>query len=316
MKRIIMAGVAAVALLATGSPVAGGSPALDVAGAPCSEPGSAGARLKEGATAGDPNTVTAAQVRSMERAFEARLSRMSPAERAAARRGDLPVVINVFWQVITRNDGTGNVSNLRINQQLQVLNDAYAGATSASAADTRFSFRTKRIIRTAETAWYNWADPAVDPSDDADAKTALRRGGAAALNVYLANLGDGLLGYATFPGGAPTRDGVVVLNASLPGGRAAPYNLGDTLTHEVGHWLGLYHTFQGGCTYPGDEVADTPRQAVGAHIYECDPSDTCAAAGRDPVKNFMNYVDDACMSKFTAGQATRMSQQWDAFRAP
>jgi hypothetical protein len=78
-----------------------------------------------------------------------------------------------------------------------------------------------------------------------------------------------------------------VLNASLPGGHAEPFNLGDTLTHEVGHWLGLFHTFQGGCSKPGDSVADTPQQADGGNIFDCTPSlDTCAAPGTDLVRNF------------------------------
>ncbi len=317
MRRIVTLGVAVAALFAvgpaTGTSVAGGSPADVSTGAACLGSGQADARLRPGATASDPNSVTNAQARAMDRALHARLARMSPADRAAARRGAAPVVVKVYWQVITRNNGTGNVSNARINQQLQVLNNAYAGATAPSAAETRFSFQTQRIIRTANTNWYNW-----DPnSDNNPAKTALHKGTKAALNVYIANLGDGLLGYATFPGGSLALDGVVVLNASLPGGSAVPYNLGDTLTHEVGHWVGLFHTFQGGCSNPGDSVADTPQQADGTNIFECDTIlNTCAAAGVDPVKNFMNYVDDTCMNKFTPGQATRASLQWDAFRAP
>jgi hypothetical protein len=226
------------------------------------------------------------------------------------------VTIRVYWQVLTRDDGSGNVSNRRLSRQLNVLNRAFAGATSTSAAATRFTFQTSRVIRTARTTWYNWANPTVNSSDDVNAKRALHRGGAAALNVYIANLGGGLLGYATFPDGPLVRDGVVVLNESLPGGAATRYNLGDTLTHEVGHWIGLYHTFERGCRNPGDMVADTPKQASGDNVLECDATlNTCAAPGRDPVRNFMNYVADACMDRFTTGQATRMSLVWDAYRA-
>ena len=158
----------------------------------------------------------------------------------------------------------------------------------------------------------------MDPADNNEAKSALHRGNATDLNVYLANLGDGLLGYATFPSsyaGNPTDDGVVVLSASLPGGSAVPYNKGDTLTHEAGHWAGLFHTFQGSCAAPNDHVADTPAQFAGQNVFDCDTSlNTCAAPGKDPVKNFMNYVDDACMNMFTSGQATRIANQWAAFR--
>jgi len=218
--------------------------------------------------------------------------------------------VNVYVHVITNSSGQGAPTVQSIAEQVNVLNDAYASSG--------FVFTRAQIDYTANDTWYT-----VTPGTIAEAqmKTALRRGTAADLNIYTANIGQGLLGWATFPSDyarAPKDDGVVVLNSSLPGGGAVPYYLGDTATHEVGHWLGLYHTFQGGCspqdTTGGDLVADTPSEKSPA--FGCPVGrDSCAQfSGADPIRDFMDYTDDACMDRFTSGQTSRMQPSWMQYR--
>lgn len=219
----------------------------------------------------------------------------------------VPTTINVYFHVITSSSGEGDVSAL-INAQMDVLKAAYA--------NTVFSFALAGTSLTANNSWYT-AD--YGSSAEAQMKAALRVGSADDLNIYVNNMGNGLLGWATFPSGYasnPTMDGIVILNQTMPGGSAVPYNEGDTATHEVGHWLGLYHTFQGGCNGSGDFVSDTPAERSPA--YGCPIGrDSCVSRktpGLDPITNFMDYTDDYCMVEFSADQATRNWDQWAVYR--
>ncbi|MFY0528312.1 zinc metalloprotease [Archangium gephyra] len=212
-------------------------------------------------------------------------------------RANGSVNFKVYWHVINNGTGiaNGDIPQTQIDNSIAVLNAAYK--------NTPFTFTLAGVTRTTNSTWYGCAGGGCETK----MKNALRVGGAGDLNVYSNNMGRGLLGWATFPSSyasSPKMDGVVILFSSVPGGTAAPYNQGDTLTHEVGHWVGLYHTFQGGCAEPGDYVSDTP--AEGSAAYGCPTGrDSCAAAGLDPVTNFMDYTDDACMNTFSAGQANR-----------
>jgi Pregnancy-associated plasma protein-A len=151
-----------------------------------------------------------------------------------------------------------------------------------------------------------------------DAKQALHRGGMNALNIY-SNSGAGFLGWAYFPKDVRGRsyiDGIVIAFGSMPGGTIANYDEGFTATHEVGHWLGVAHTFQNGCSTTGDGIADTPAQRFPTSGCP-EGKDTCPAdPGLDPIHNYMDYSYDDCYTEFTAGQAQRMAEQWLYFRAP
>jgi hypothetical protein len=193
------------------------------------------------------------------------------------------------------------------------LNNAFAGYTGG--APTGFSFNLVGVTRTVNERWHNML---IQSREERDAKAALRRGGANTLNIYL-TAGGGYLGWATFPSSyspQPFQDGIVVDFRSLPHGPYQAYSEGDTATHEVGHWLGLYHTFQGGCTPNNDYVSDTPAEASPA--FGCPTGrDTCVRsgfAGSDPVENFMDYTDDACMFVFSPGQVARMKSAWTTYR--
>jgi hypothetical protein len=229
------------------------------------------------------------------------------------------ITIPVYFHVVHKADGTGNIPDSRLVAQIAAMNEHYTGldtpAYRGAAANTSFRFLLAGVTRTQNDTWY-----AAGPGSAAESqmKNALRTGTADDLNFYT-NSGGGYLGWATFPNeytARPKMDGVVCYWASLPGSNYAPYNEGDTGTHEVGHWLGLYHTFQGGCQGSGDGVADTPSERAATFGCPTRNLDTCKQnAGLDPYENFMDYTDDPCMYKFSPGQSDRADTMWSTYRA-
>jgi len=218
---------------------------------------------------------------------------------------DGSILIDTCVHIICDNAGACAATENQVNNQMNVLNAAFT--------NTPYTFQLRTVTRSNNSTWLT-AGP--DTTAEQQMKAALRQGDAGDLNMYVSNPGGGLLGWATFPSWVDNLadDGVVLLGASLPGGAAAPYNDGDTATHEVGHWLGLYHTFQGGCRGSGDFVSDTP--AVRSPNYGCPVGvDSCRKeAGQDDVFNYMDYTDDACMYRFSEGQVIRAFEQSSTYR--
>lgn len=231
-------------------------------------------------------------------------------ERLAASRVSLeligPIIIDVQFIHITSGN-TGKITETRRCKQIEVLNDAY------SSYGIVFGFDEGQVKHINNEEWYQ-----MDHGSRAekDAKSALRGSPERHLNFYTAGIGAGLLGWATFPWeleGNRDLDGVVMLHSTLPGGNTDRFNLGKTAVHEVGHWLGLYHTFQGGCGAFGDHVGDTEGHAspdTGT------PKTALSCDGRQnaPVHNFMNYTDDIHMEEFTKGQINRIKRHVSEYR--
>ena len=291
------------------SAVPASTPGTDIGADACRRPlpgRAAVARDADPFSARDRSELTPAQVAQVERQLGGLLARKHAQLRATAPPGGIPVYAHVL------HSGTrGNLPESAISDQIAVLNAAYGGGYGG--ADTGFRFTLKGITRTDNETWYTKPE-----ENEIAIKSSLHQGGRGSLNLYTANLGDQLLGWATFPwqyAGNPAMDGVIVHLGSLPGGSSGEFNRGFTATHEIGHWLGLYHTFQNGCQSPGDTVADTPDEREPSN--GCPPTipDTCPAPGTDPVHNFMDYSQDNCMDQFTPGQAERMRKVWTAYRS-
>lgn len=219
------------------------------------------------------------------------------------------IVIDTYVNIICDDTGANCAGTEdQVLEQVQVLNSAFI-------VNSPYQFQLVGQIRQFNNS--AWLSAGPGSTAERSMKSALRQGGRGALNMYVNDPGGGLLGWATFPSsydGNPLNDGVVVLGGSLPDGDAAPYNQGDTGTHEVGHWLGLYHTFQGGCRGSGDFVADTP--AVRSPNYGCPVgADSCRKTPDDDVFNYMDYTDDSCMFRFSDGQVVRAYEQSLQYRA-
>jgi hypothetical protein len=205
----------------------------------------------------------------------------------------------------------GNVKPATVKRQMDVLNRAFAGGYGGAA--TVYQFELVSVDYTTNAEWFtmSYGSPA-----EREAKEALHQGGANALNIYAGTAGANL-GWATWPWMQkehPTWDGIVIDFDSMPGGKIEGFNLGHTATHEAGHWFGLYHTFQGGCSESGDGVEDTPRQFVPTSGCPED-KDTCTRhPGLDPIHNYMDYSTDPCYEEFTQDQVDRANGFWVQYR--
>ena len=307
----MLATLALAGLLSTSAGTAtSAQPATGATGADQCRDTASTAKLRPGTPlSADPNSLSAAEAAALQSDFRQRVRTLPTQARVAH-------VVKVYFHVIEGVKNHGAVPNRQIRRQIDVLNAAYGGRTGRKSHGTAFRFELAGIDRTKNPDWFTAGDRS---QEQRDMKRTLRQGDASALNIYSSTPGgpeSTLLGYATFPNSYrdhPQLDGVVVLWQSLPGGPAKPYNRGDTATHEIGHWLGLLHTFSNGCTRRNDWVTDTPQEAHPA--YWCGHShDSCKATGKDPIHNFMDYGSDRCINQFTRGQAIRMRLMWAAYR--
>jgi len=253
--------------------------------------------------------------------------------RAAFRPGltTIPVVVHVVY-----NKSSENISAAQIKSQIAVLNKDFRALNSDKSkvpsvwtglvTDARVQFalatkdpkgkKTTGITRTKTTR---------TSFGTGDTVKSAATGGADPwpsskyLNLWICTLSGGLLGYAQFPGGPPKTDGVVILNTAFgtKGTAKAPFNLGRTATHEIGHWLNLRHIWGDTEDCSGtDFVADTPNAAGPNYGKPAFPHVSCSnGPNGDMFMNYMDYVDDAAMFMFTTQQVVRMQAALDGPRS-
>ncbi|MCG2792463.1 MAG: zinc metalloprotease [Weeksellaceae bacterium] len=224
---------------------------------------------------------------------------------------DIPVVVNVLYRTSAEN-----LSDSRIAEQIAILNADFAGTnTDASkipaefsgikAGDTKVRFHLVKTVRksTAKTKWGTNDAMKKASSGGIDATSP-----SSYFNLWVVGNMGGILGYATFPESAGLWNDGVVIAAPYFGktGATSPYNLGRTATHEVGHYLNLRHIW-GDATCGNDLVSDTPTQTGANYGKPTYPKyNTCSGTSRSIMfMNYMDYVDDAAMFMFSAGQKSR-----------
>jgi hypothetical protein len=317
------AALSVLALALVGLPAAVSSPSVAAVsgaaatGVPCLKNTAATARAEapKWRRYADTSPVTAKDLAALPPAETRRSVVNREVRPSLAARITLPVYVHV---IKGKHRGEKNpASRTRVRQLIATLNGGMAGVQSGYSTPLRYRFALKHIDYTKNDGWYH---AYLFGKRDVQAKRKLHRGGPRTLNLYISGggpRGTPILGWARFPwqyAAAPKLDSVSVNVAGMRGGSARGYNLGDTVIHETGHWLGLYHTFQGGCGGGGDLVADT--QAEAEPSFGCDVSrDTCPAdPGHDPVHNFMDYSLDACMMLFTPGQVQRIDAAFAKWR--
>eukprot|EP00041_Stephanoeca_diplocostata_P031620 m.989547 g.989547 ORF g.989547 m.989547 type:complete len:814 (+) comp23996_c1_seq33:313-2754(+) len=228
----------------------------------------------------------------------------------------IPVVFHVL-----HSGSTGKVSASRIRQQIEVLNDGFSGATSATYSDeynSGMEFFLSETNYVDNAAWYSDCK-----TNSFDFRPRLTKNPKQFINVFVCS-GSGYLGWTWLPwthNEGSSMQAVIVNHNSLPGGTLSKYDLGYTLVHEVGHYFGLLHTFQRGTcsTLADDGVADTPMEARSGSScggnFDDFSRDTCPSdPGNDPLWSFMDYSYDRCMSRFSPGQIDRMREMIEVHR--
>jgi hypothetical protein len=224
----------------------------------------------------------------------------------------IPVVVNVLYKTTAQN-----ISLAQIQSQINVLNADYAGTNtdynttpsyfqSVRAGDTKIRFVLDQVIRksTNKTSWSTNNAMKKGTTGGIDPTSPTTK-----LNLWVCNMGGGILGYAQFPGGSSATDGVVIDDNATgnTGTAASPYGKGRTATHEVGHWLNLRHIW-GDATCGNDFVSDTPLHPTSNGGCPAFPKyGSCSTTIPMMTMNYMDYTYDACMYMFSIGQNTRMN---------